>query len=75
MTIRKLLALLAPYAEGAEDGYECEVTIDPDDEELVIDMGSDVHRYTLEHSDACQPGDCVCGFGKPRFGATPGRAG
>jgi hypothetical protein len=48
MTIRKLLEVLQPYAVGAsdEDG-ECEVTIDPETGELVIDMGSDIHRIEV----------------------------
>jgi hypothetical protein len=48
MTIRRLIALLQPYAVGAEDGAECEVTVDGDEQELVIDMGSDIHRYRLD---------------------------
>jgi len=48
MTIRKLLELLQPYAIGAEDCAECEVSIDGALEELVIDCGSDIHRYRLD---------------------------
>lgn len=48
MTIRKIMELLQPYAIGAEDGAECEVTID-DDGMLVIDMGSDIHRLDINH--------------------------
>lgn len=52
MTIRKLLALLTPYTEGAEDGVECEVTIDGEECELVIDMGSDIARFRLDGTRA-----------------------
>lgn len=51
MTIRDLLALLRSYAVGAEDDAECEVSID--EGVLVIDMGSDVHRHSLD--DALSP--------------------
>lgn len=52
MTIRKLIALLKPYAVGAEDGAECEVSIDGEQCELSIDMGSDIHRYRLDGKHA-----------------------
>ena len=55
MTIRKLLALLQPYAVGAEDGAECEVTIDDDEAELVINIGSDIHRLRLNNSQGDEP--------------------
>lgn len=54
MTIRKILALLEPYAKGARDGEECEVTVD-DDGFIVIDMGSDIHRYDIRGDEPQGP--------------------
>lgn len=54
MTVRELINMLQPYAFGAEDGAECEITdVDYDGDDgttpvLVIDMGSDIHRLPLK---------------------------
>lgn len=49
MTIRKLIALLEPYAVGAKDGEECEVFVR--DGELVVDMGSDIACHWINGDD------------------------